>query len=76
MLGEMEFKGRKPSKTQVMKQVRILIAEGCTTIYISWGENRLDFEKFNGYWHGSGWIRGISGADIACFDLNQQGRAA
>lgn len=76
MSREIHFKGRKPSKAQVLKHVRILIAEGWQHIEVFWGENWIELEKFNGYWHGSGWIRDISGADIASYELNQQGRMA
>lgn len=70
------FEKRKPSKAQVLAKVRSAMAQGKSYIEVFWGENWIELEKFNGYWHGSGWIRDISGTDIAVFDLNQQGRAA
>ena len=70
MLYEYDFTGRKPSKVQVLKQVNEGIKQNATLIHISWGENRVEAEKFkhNG-WVGSGWIKGISGYDIA-IELN------
>jgi len=67
MLYEYDFTGRKPSLSQVMKQVREGIRQNCRMIQISWGENRIDLERSdNGSnWYGYGWIRNISGDDIA-----------
>jgi hypothetical protein len=64
MLYEYDFQGRKPSKAQVLKQVNEGIKQNASLIHISWGENRVEIEKFNG-WVGSGWIKVISGYDIA-----------
>ncbi len=69
---EIIFNGRKPSKAQVMKHVRGLVKDGWTDIHVYWGENRIEIENIHGYWHGSGWIRGISGCDLANFELNQR----
>jgi hypothetical protein len=49
--------------------------EGWNHIEVFWGENWLEFENIHGYWHGSGWIRDISGQDLANFELNER-RAA
>lgn len=75
MLYEYDFTGRKPSIAQVLKQVREGIRQNCRVIQISWGENRIDIERScNGlFWLGSGWIRNISGYDIAN-DLNDNRR--
>lgn len=75
MLYEYDFAGRKPSIAQVLKQVREGIRQNCRVIQISWGENRIDIERsYNGaQWLGSGWIRNISGYDIAK-DLNDNRR--
>ena len=62
---EIHFKGRKPSKAQVMKHVRGLIKDGWTDIHVNWGENRIEIENINGHWYGSGWIRNMSGYDLA-----------
>lgn len=67
MLYEYSFEGRKPSVKQVMKHVQEGIRKNCQTIQISWGENRIDIDRsYNGLsWLGSGWIKNISGYDIA-----------
>lgn len=67
MLYDYDFTGRKPSISQVMKQVREGLRQNCRIIQISWGENRIDLERSdNGSnWYGYGWIKGISGYDIA-----------
>jgi hypothetical protein len=62
---EIIFNGRKPSKAQVMKHVRGLVKDGWTDIHVIWGENRIEIENINGYWYGSGWIRKMSGYDLA-----------
>ena len=75
MLYEYEFTKRKPSVKQVIKQVQEGIKQNADMIHISWGENRIEFLK--GLAHrpstlfGSGWIKGISGHDIA-EDLNRK----
>ena len=67
MLYEYDFTGRKPSTAQIKKQVSEGIKKNASMILISWGENRIDIERsYNGqYWLGSGWIKRISGSDIA-----------
>ena len=62
---EIHFNGRKPSKAQVMKHVRGLVKDGWTDIHVIWGENQIEIENINGYWYGSGWIRKMSGYDLA-----------
>ena len=75
MLYEYAFTGRKPSIKQVLKQVKEGMRQNCRVILISWGENRIDIERsYNGaQWLGSGWIKSISGYDIAK-DLNDNRR--
>jgi len=67
MLYEYDFTGRKPSIVQVKKQVNEGIKQNASMILISWGENRIDIERsYNGaQWLGYGWIKSISGYDIA-----------
>jgi hypothetical protein len=48
-----------------MKHVRGLVKDGWTDIQVYWGENRIEIEKIDGYWYGSGWIRNVSGYDLA-----------
>ena len=71
MLYEYYFQGRKPSIKQVLKQVAEGTRQNSRVIEISWGENMITIERLgsNGNWYGSGWIKGISGHDIAQ-DLN------
>lgn len=67
MLYEYSFEGRKPSKVQVIKKINEGIKQNASLIHVSWGENRIDIDKSynNQFWLGSGWIKGISGYDIA-----------
>ena len=71
MLYEYDFQGRKPSKAQVLKQVNEGIKQNAKLILVSWGENRIDLDFYapNHAWYGTGWIKSISGWDIA-EDLN------
>jgi len=69
MLYEYEFTGRKPSNKQVLSKINEGIKENARIIEISWGENMVTLERTRigaGIeWYGSGWIRNISGADLA-----------
>jgi|APMed6443717190_1056831.scaffolds.fasta_scaffold15635_4 hypothetical protein len=57
---------RKPSNAQVLKQINKAINEGHNYIEIIWGENMITIERMHSkYWYGSGWIRNISGSDLA-----------
>lgn len=63
---EFYFEGRKPSNAQVLKKINEAINQGNNFIEISWGENMITIERqSNNFWFGSGWIRNISGADLA-----------
>ena len=67
---EYYFTGRKPSNAQVLKKINEGINQGNDYIEISWGENMLTLEKQlindkREAWIGWGWIRNISGSDIA-----------
>lgn len=70
---EYYFDGRKPSAKQVLKQVAEGIRQNSSLIEVSWGENMVTLQRIgnNQFWHGSGWIKGISGYDIAA-DLNHK----
>lgn len=67
MLCEYEFHNRKPSIKQINACINNALKENASMILISWGENRIDIERSynNQYWTGSGWIKNISGYDIA-----------
>ena len=73
MLYEFYFEGRKPSVKQVLKQVAEGTRQNARVIEISWGENMVTLQRigYNQNWYGSGWIKGISGHDIA-EDLNRK----
>jgi hypothetical protein len=66
---EITFEGRKPSKPQIMRAIGKALEKGTKAIEISWGENRIDLtfddRTYNSGWHGYGWIKSISGDDIA-----------
>lgn len=63
---EYYFTGRKPSNAQVLKKINEGINEGNNYIQISWGENMITIERMHSkMWYGSGWIKNISGADLA-----------
>jgi hypothetical protein len=63
---EYYFTGRKPSNAQVLKKINEGINEGNNYIQISWGENMITIERMRSkFWYGSGWIKNISGADLA-----------
>lgn len=69
------FEGRRPSAAQVKKVAEKAIKEGAIAVQISWGESRvdLDFHPNQHTWYGSGWIKSISGDDLAK-DLNKSAR--
>lgn len=64
---EYNFTGRKPSNAQLLKKINEAINNGEDLIELYWGENSitLDKQRINGIWCGWGWIRNISGADLA-----------
>ena len=74
---EVEF-DRKPSKNQVLKLMRTEFKAGYHTVDITWGENWLTIEKWTDWAHkvhkyvGQGWIKDISGSDLAD-QLNEEG---
>lgn len=76
---EHQFQGRKPSRSQVQAVIRKAISKGAGALEISWGENCLELTLSPnswgglGSWFGHGWIKDISGDDLAR-DLNKQAR--
>lgn len=60
-----EFRGRKPSANQVYKMAVHAADVGHDKIEIIWGENAIDLERAHGKWQGFGWIKNVSGDDIA-----------
>jgi hypothetical protein len=64
-MSEYNFTGRKPSNAQVLKKINEAINNGEDLIELYWGENAITLDKSNGSWYGWGWIRNISGSDLA-----------
>lgn len=58
---------RKPSRALIMRTLAEYISKGMYQFEIIWGENWMEVEKqhINGRWCGYGWIKDISGDDIA-----------
>lgn len=64
------FKGNKPSNAQVLKKINEAINNREDLIELYWGENSITLD-FNGIiWNGWGWIRNISGSDLA-YKINE-----
>lgn len=68
---QIEFSGRKPSKVQIMAKLKPALKTGETFIEVQWGENWITLEKLASGWLGYGWIKDISGDDLAR-ELNKQ----
>lgn len=62
---EYQFKGRKPSSKQVIKKIKEAVNQGNDLIDIYWGENGLTIQLCKGSYLGWGWIKDISGQDLA-----------
>lgn len=75
---EVDFDGRKPSKDQVRKAVLAEFNAGYHTVDLTWGENWISIEKWTDwelkthYFQGHGWIKDISGSDLAD-QFNEEG---
>lgn len=66
MIYEHYFDGRKPSKSQVIQVIKRGLKEGHHMFEIAWGENMVTLDKqFSNRWAGWGWIKNISGSDLA-----------
>lgn len=68
------FENRKPSRAQIMSKVIKEINAGAVHLEIIWGENWIELERYGYQWHGQGWIKELSGDDIAQ-DLNKFSKA-
>jgi hypothetical protein len=68
---EVNFTKRKPSRAQVLKALSLGLEKGFKAFQINYGENSLNIDlnphPYNrmGQWLGYGWIKEISGDDIA-----------
>lgn len=65
MTFEYYFAGKRPSEKQVIKVIKEGISKGYNKFEISWGENMIEIESYNGVYIGYGWIKTLSGQDIA-----------
>lgn len=63
---EIEF-NEKPTKAALMRTVGKCLEQGAKAINLSWGENwiLLEFNEQSEQWYGYGWIKQLSGDDIA-----------
>lgn len=59
------FTGKKPSNAQVLKKINEAINNGEDLIELYWGENSITLDYNGMMWSGWGWIRNISGSDLA-----------
>jgi len=73
---EKQYTGKKPSKNQVIKDIKKAALSGYTKIDLLWGENWIYIEKSPNNFYGRGWIKDISGSDIAQQLSREDHRAA
>ena len=60
------FDGRKPSENQVIRSIKRGLKQGHVDFEVSWGENMVTLQKNQDRtWHGWGWIKNISGHELA-----------
>ena len=64
---------RKPSRALIMRTLAEYIERGHKDLELLWGENWIEIVKGGSNWFGAGWIKDISGSDIAD-ELNQYAR--
>lgn len=70
------FNKRRPSMAQVMRAVTEAVRAGERAIDVSWGENCIELTTGpSRQWTGYGWIKSISGSDIAD-EVNRKERQA
>ena len=62
-----EYKNRKPSRAVIMRTLAEYLKKGGKCFSITWGENwiDLDYHPNQEQWYGNGWIKDISGDDLA-----------
>ena len=56
---------RKPSRALIMRTIGVYLENGHKDLDIRWGENWIEIVRGGTRWHGAGWIKDISGDDIA-----------
>lgn len=64
-LFEYYWEGRRPSYKSVLKVAVDAIRDGNRKLELSWGENMITLEVFNGIVYGYGWIKVFGGDDMA-----------
>ena len=64
-LFEYEFEGRRPSYKQAFKKALEAFRAGYRKVCLSWGENMIELELFNGAVYGYGWLKAYGGQDMA-----------
>lgn len=63
---EHSFTGKRPSQKQVKTVLIKALKEGFREIELYWGENWIQvFKNSEGTIYGTGWIKTISGQDLA-----------
>lgn len=64
---EISFYNRKPSKAKIMRTLGVYLEQGGKSFSLFYGENWIDLDYHYKYkqWMGRGWIKDISGDDIA-----------
>ena len=64
---EINYENRKPSRAVIMRTLAEYLKQGAKSFDIRWGENwiQLDFHPHQEHWYGRGWIKELSGDDIA-----------
>lgn len=66
MIYEHYFDGRKPSEKQVIESIKRGLSGGFHMFEVSWGENMVTLDRqAGGRWAGWGWIKNISGHELA-----------
>lgn len=58
---------KKPSKPVIMRTLAKYLEQGGKCFTITWGENWIDLTYHDKYnkWYGEGWIKTVSGHEIA-----------
>jgi hypothetical protein len=64
---EIEFNNRKPSRAVLMRTMAEYLKRGVKSFDLRWGENwiEIDWHPNQDKWYGRGWIKEISGDDLA-----------
>ena len=65
----------KPSRALIMRTIGVYLEQGHKELDIRWGEHWIEILRGGNQWFGAGWIKNISGDDIAK-ELNEIERQA